>query len=462
MSSVVQLRFPLGLGHELQRAVFTREARHETVAFCLVSHAQVGDATVLVVRHIVGLQEADYLPDSMHGAEWSGRSMLPAIELAMREELGIVLVHAHDFPGPARLSSDDLASARRLVPMFAARVPGRPHASIVLGRGTAAGFIALPGELPLVVGDVGVQWMGKSVVNWPRRADDVHRDMEVFDRQALVVGDQTTLATASIGVVGLCGGGSHVVQQLAHGGFGTIVGVDPDHSDITNLHRQVGMRPVDGRRKPPKTRIMARLVEAIGTGSQFVGVAARVPEPEVLRALQGVDVIVGCVDNLYAKADLQEISWRYCIPYIDVGVSIRPNKGTASEPRVTVGGNVLVLIPGGFCMWCIGYLSDEKLAAETAGKPRSYFQTKKGEAQVISFNGVVASQAVSEALQLVAAYRGAGIDPASLALNGDLQRGFFKLDGLRGTLEDWGARRRAACPMCAWHLGAASTLWRAA
>jgi hypothetical protein len=417
---------------------------------------------VLVVRHVIPLSEEEYVDGSGHGAAWRGTSMIPVIELAMREELGIVLVHAHDLSGKARLSSDDLASARRLVPMFAARVPGRPHGSIVLGKGTAAGFVALPGAAPGVVDDIAVRWMGTSIVEWPQDGDQAGNNDEVFDRQALVVGDQNALATASVAVVGLCGGGSHVVQQLAHAGFGTVIGVDADTSDATNLHRQVGMRPVDAKNKRPKTKIMDRLVKSIGTGTRFVSVRDRVPGPLALEALRSADVIVGCVDNLHARADLQEIAWRYCIPFVDVGVSIRSAAGKASESRVTVGGNVLVLIPGGFCMWCIGYLSDEKLALETGGKGRSYFQTKKGEAQVVSFNGIVASQAVTEVLQLVTAFRGSSIDPAALNMAGDRQRGVLKLDGLRGTLDDWGARRRTDCLYCERHLGAGSAVWRAA
>jgi hypothetical protein len=460
--SRLQLRFPLGLGHELREIVFAHGGRHETVTFCLVSHTELDGVTVLVVRHVLKLGEADYLRDSGHGAAWSGASMLPAIETAMQEGLGIVVVHAHDFGGHARLSTDDLTSARRLVPMFCARVPGRPHGSIVLGRGTAAGFVALPGEGPRLIDDVSVRWMGSAIENWPRRGGDLARDLEIFDRQALVVGDQGTLATASAVVVGLCGGGSHVVQQLAHSGIGTIVGIDPDVSDRTNLHRQVGMRPSDADRKRLKTKIMARLVRSIGTGTNFVGIEGRVPERHVLEALKRADVIVGCIDNLHARADLQEIAWRYCIPYLDVGVSIRPLTGTASDPRVSIGGNVLVLIPGGFCMWCSGFLSDEKLREELEGKDRSYFQGKKGEAQVVSLNGVVASQAVTEALQLLTGFRGSSVDPAAVSLEEDLQRGAFKLDGVRGTLLDWGARRRATCPNCAVRLSAGSALWRAA
>jgi len=456
----VQLRLPLGLGHQLRELVFAR-ARHEIVAFCLVSHELVGDTTILLVRRVVALDDADYLDEPSLGAAWKGSAMLPVIEMAMREGLGIVVVHAHDFPGKARLSADDLASARRLVPMFRARVPGRPHASIVLGRGTAAGLVALPGRNARRYDDVSVRWLGKSIVDWPSTEGDPAFDLEVFDRQALVVGDQGLLSRARVVVVGLCGGGSHVVQQLTHAGVGWIIGIDDDICDRTNLHRQIGMRPVDARKPTPKIKVMSRLVRSIGTGSRFVGIKARVPAPATLDALKSADVIIGATDNVHGRADVMDIAWRNLVPYIDVGANIRALERPASEPRVAIGGNVHVFIPGGFCGWCTGFISDEKLNAERDGRAdRSYFQNKGGEAQVVSFNAVVAGQAVSEALQLLTAYRGSSIDPAALALGDGRQRGVLKFDGLRGTLEEWGGARREECPHCNEALSAGSVVWQ--
>ncbi len=288
-------------------------------------------------------------------------------------------------------------------------------------------------------------------------------DAEVFDRQGLVVGEQSRLARARVAVVGLCGGGSHVVQQFAHSGVGTIIGIDADHCEKTNGHRNISMRPTDSLKKVKKTAVMDRLVKSIGNGSSFVVVNARVPEPAALEALKTADVIVGCVDNLHARADLQEVAWRYLIPYIDVGANIRALNGDADAPRVSIGGNVFVLIPGGFCAWCCGFVSDEKLDEERDGRrDRSYFQNKKGEAQVVSFNGIVASAAVGEVLQLLAAYRGASLDPAKLMLPEGTQRGALKLDGRRGTLDDWGARRRGSCVCCNDLVGAGQIVWKTA
>lgn len=460
----VELRLPLGSGQRLRKLVYAKSS-HEVIAFCLVSHVVVGNTTVLLVRNVLSLGEGDYLDDPRHGAAWRGFAMLPAIEQAMRDGLGIVLVHAHDFAERARLSSDDLTSARRLVPMFQARVPGRPHGSIVVGQGTAAGFIAMPGREAGIVEQVRVRWIGSSLVDWPGTTGDSALDREVFDRQALVVGEQLQLASARVAVVGLCGGGSPTVQGLALAGVGTIIGIDPDHCELSNGHRLVGMRPADVRRHTPKTKVMSRLVRAIGNGSNFIGIEARVPEPSALDALTSADVIVGCGDNLHMRADLMEIAWRHAIPYIDEGVSIRALNGTSEEPRVSIGGNVYVFIPGGFCGWCCGFISEEKLRLECGGREnRSYFQNKKGEAQVASFNATVAGQAVSEVLQLLTGYRGSGLDPDELCAGtaDRLQRGVLKFDGLRGTMEEWGARRRSDCQFCSSMLGMGSLIWTSA
>ena len=454
----VEFRVPLGFGKHLHDIVFA-PGKREMVAFCLVSHIKHGNRTVLLVRDILTLADEDYLDDSKHGAAWRGAAMLPVIERAMGEGLGIVLVHAHDAPERAGLSRDDVQSARRLVPMFRARVPGRPHASLVLARGTAAAYVALPGREPAMAERVSVRWMGKALVDWPGTPKEPTVISEAFTRQALVVGDQGTLSSARVVVVGLCGGGGHVVQQLAHVGVGRIVGIDADVYEKTNLHRGIGMRRADALASRAKTEVMRRLVEELGTGSTFEGIDARVPDPRTVDAIRSADVVVGCVDNLHARADIQEIVWRNLVPYVDVGVSIRAVDSATSTARAVVGGNVFVFIPGGFCAWCCGLLSEEKLQTELNGPTRAYFENKKGDAQVVSFNGSVASQAVSEVLLLLTGYRGVSFDPADLATHDKRQRGALKLDGIRGTMEEWGAVRRPSCVHCNGHLGAGAVLW---
>jgi hypothetical protein len=462
----VELRVPLGLGEILQDTVY-REGSHEYVAFGLVSHAYLGRRDTLLLRRILSLPESAYCDDPTHGAAWSGIAMVPVIEQAVSEGLGVVIFHAHSHRGRPRLSDDDRVSADRLLPMFRQRVPARPHGSIVLSRTHASGIILMPGETQPRTA-VAVRWYGAAISNWPVSDETLTAPEDLtFQRQALVVGGpgQEILRRARVAVVGLGGGGSHVVQQLAHMGVGEIIGVDADRAERTNQHRLIGWDRLWTWVRRRKVDVMRYLVWRIGTGSRFRSIFAKVPDPLAVEALKEADVIVGCLDNLHARLDLQDLAWRFLIPYVDIGVSIRPVEDVQDgSPRVAIGGNVITLIPGGFCLWCCGFLSYEKLAGELNGPNRGYFRGREGEAQVVSLNGVAASQAVSEVLQLLTGFAGTGIRYADVAVDpdGTDQRGFKKLNGTSGTLQEWGASRRSTCAHCTITLARGAVHWFAA
>jgi len=120
----------------------------------------------------------------------------------------------------------------------------------------------------------------------------------------------------------------------------------------------------------------------------------------------------------------------------------------SSDAGVSIGGNIATFIPGSFCAWCIELLTEAKLAAETGGRPKSYFKGSSKQAQVVSFNGVLASQAVSEVLQLLT-----GFAPASPDLT------IKKFSGIDGTLEPWEVRKNQTCTNCQSALSAGDTIW---
>ena len=64
---------------------------------------------------------------------------------------------------------------------------------------------------------------------------------ERYSRQSFLGPDaQERIERAVVGVVGLGGGGSHIVQQLAHIGFQRYVLYDDDAVEDTNLNRLIG------------------------------------------------------------------------------------------------------------------------------------------------------------------------------------------------------------------------------
>ena len=454
MNRPLELRVPFGLGERLLDHIY-QLGGHEHVAFGLVSHSARAGSTTLYLRKVIPLDESAYVPNHSHGAIWRGSAMFPVMEAAMDEGLGIVVFHSHDHDGVPGLSRDDLQSANSLIPMFQKRVPGRPHGTVVISRTHAGGLVWLP-KIRKPVPLARLRLFGSTIVDLESQRESIAPETSAaYARQTLVVSrkGQARLHAAKIGVVGAGGGGSHLIQQLAYLGIGEIVVVDPDTYDESNRHRLVSALKSDLGR--PKVAIFQRLVKKIGLSGRVHPVRAALPDRTVVEALHQCDVIVGCVDTLFARSDIQELASRYLIPYVDIGAAIRvvPD-ASASDPRVIVAGNVFTFVPGSFCLWCIGFLSPEKIEAEQNGPTRGYFEKNTQEAQVVSFNGVLASQAVTEILQLLVGFRGVGVRHSDLALgSGITLRGYKKFDGVAGTLQEWGGVRRYDCPHCGSVLG---------
>jgi molybdopterin-synthase adenylyltransferase len=220
-----------------------------------------------------------------------------------------------------------------------------------------------------------------------------------------------TLRALRVGVVGLGGGGSHVVQQLAHLGVGAIVGVDPDIVEDSNLNRLVGGTRDDVAAQLPKTAIAARLVAGLIEESDGAMHACR--WQEATEALAQCDIIVGGVDSWRERAELEAFARRMLIPYIDMGMDVH-----ALDPDhdhgFAIGGQVVLSMPGRPCLWCLGLLNDDRLAEEAAN-----YGDVGAKPQVVWPNGVLASLAVGLIAQLVAPWMPEPLETAYLEFDGN-------------------------------------------
>lgn len=447
MTTDLEVRVPYHLVPALLDGVQYRHGR-ESVVFGLVSDARVAGRHLLLVRSIHSLPDGAYVPDAQHGAKWSGGAMFPILNHALDQKLGVVMFHTHGGSGRVGLSTDDLQSAHRLLPTFENLIPERPHGSVVFNQTSATGVFVLPGGAR--PRRVTLRLLRDAIVDLTDQFftfQSVGEDAENH-RQALLTGSagERAIHETRLVVVGLSGGGGHIVQQAAHMGFGHVVGIDADRCERSNRGRVVGMSWLDVFLRRRKTEVMRRLVRRINRNVKFTGLPELVPSEKTNEALKAADVVVGCVDNYHARADLQELTLRYGIPYVDVGLRIR----AADERSVLIGGNVITSIPGRFCQWCFGFLSQERLDEETGGKPRTYFEGQEKQAQVISMNGILASQAMTEVLQLVTGFAG---------VTGDAV--IKKYDGVRGTLEEVHIGQRM-CERCRSTIDAGDPLWVAA
>jgi hypothetical protein len=253
--------------------------------------------------------------------------------------------------------------------------------------------------------------------------------MKWLDRQSFLGADSDArLAGATVGLVGLGGGNSHVAQQLAHLGIGGFVVLDDDIITLTNLNRLVGGTLDDVKAERPKVEIAACVIRAVNPNARIVMRRAKWQEAGDL--LKGCDVIVGGLDHVGSKDELEAFCRRFMIPYIDMGMDVTALPETWES---LVSGQVILSMPGDPCLRCLQLVTDERLKAEA-----QHYGDAGSRPQVVWPNGVLASTAVGLVVQLITPWMR---DPPRSA--------YFAYDANLGTVtpSDRLARRRGKpCP----------------
>lgn len=218
---------------------------------------------------------------------------------------------------------------------------------------------------------------------------------------------QEVIERSRIAVVGLCGGGSHVAQQLAHIGFRNLVLVDHDKADDSNLNRMVGLTASDVEKGTLKTSVVGRNVVAINPNAS--------PEmhscywQECQNALKDCDAIFGCVDSFAQREQLERFCRRLHIAYIDVGMDVFGEEGD-----YFISGQSIVSLPGHACMRCMGFLSEDVLAREAAK-----YGAAGGKPQVVWPNGTLASMAIGQFMGIFTAWHPRMVPPLYLDYDGN-------------------------------------------
>lgn len=234
--------------------------------------------------------------------------------------------------------------------------------------------------------------------------------MSRLDRQSFLGTDsEQTLRELCVGIVGLGGGGSHVVQQLAHIGIGRFVLVDPDTISLTNLNRLVGGTLADVEANLPKIEIAERIIRSLNRDAAIS--KHQCHWQEALEALKDCDVIIGGLDSVRAKDELDAFTRRFLIPYIDMGMDVHET----SPLRYLVAGQVVLTGPGQPCLRCLGVVTDEALLQEAKN-----YGAAGGKPQVVWPNGALASGAVGLLMQLVTPWNENPIESAFLEYDGNL------------------------------------------
>jgi hypothetical protein len=246
-----------------------------------------------------------------------------------------------------------------------------------------------------------------------------------YARQSFLGGEaEEQIARCTIAVVGLGGGGSHIVQQLAHIGFQRYVIFDDDIVEESNLNRLVGTTCADVTAGTPKVEVAKRVIHGLQPDAIVRDVRSKWQQsPEHLRECQ---IVFGCVDSYKAREEIEITCRRYLMHYIDIGMDVH-----GSQPPV-IGGQVILSSPSRPCMKCMGFLTEDKLAREAAR-----YGNAGGRPQVVWSNGVLASTAVGLAVDLVTNWT-----------KRDRSHGYLVFEGNEGSLKESLTLRNVRSSQC--------------
>jgi len=162
------------------------------------------------------------------------------------------------------------------------------------------------------------------------------RELERYDRQIMIFGveGQEKLKGSKVAVVGVGGLGSPVAYYLAAAGIGTILLIDEQTPELSNLNRQI-LHWEEDIGKNPKPLSAKWKLERFNSDIKIETFVGRLTEENIDEVLDGVDVIVDCLDNFETRFLLDDYAHRKRVPLVHGAVEGTFGQVTTVVPGIT-------------------------------------------------------------------------------------------------------------------------------
>ena len=175
-------------------------------------------------------------------------------------------------------------------------------------------------------------------------------DLVRYNRQIILpefgVEGQKKLRQAHVLVAGVGGLGSPVAVYLACAGIGRLILADSEAVELSNLNRQILHWEGDvGEKKVASgTWKLGKLNSTVAVNP----IVVRITAENILQVLDGVDLVMDCLDNMETRFILNEACFKKGVPFVHGGV-----RGLMGE--------VTTIIPGETpCLECLFPRGPEK------------------------------------------------------------------------------------------------------
>lgn len=150
---------------------------------------------------------------------------------------------------------------------------------------------------------------------------------------------QKKVSSAHVMVVGCGALGNEVIKNLALFGVGNLVLVDFDEVEYSNLTRSILFTHEDALKHRYKVDAAAESVKKINPNINVTTIVGDIATSVGLGLIRKMNVVVGCLDNRWARYTLNRLCMRADVPWVDGGIN-------------ALEGVAKVFIPGKNCYAC--------------------------------------------------------------------------------------------------------------
>lgn len=165
---------------------------------------------------------------------------------------------------------------------------------------------------------------------------------------------RAAVADAHLVVVGCGGNGVAFCVDAAHLGFRRFTLCDGDSLDESNLNRFIVALPGEVGR--PKVEVIRSYLTARFPGADVDAIAEPFPNARLDDRLGPGSLVVGCLDDAFARIELDVHARRHGRTLVDLGSGFVVDASAGSgDPVLGAGGQVAISRPGGPCLRCLGF-----------------------------------------------------------------------------------------------------------
>lgn len=187
----------------------------------------------------------------------------------------------------------------------------------------------------------------------------------MFHRSTLALGlstMRTIVGQQTITLIGVGGIGSIVAEHLVHMGFHKINLIDHDQLEYSNLNRFVGGTFKDAKESAYKVDVVKNHIKGINPEIEVGVFREKIDTPTMERIVALSDWIIVSTDNHSSRFVAQQMSLKYFVPLISIGVNITIEDGIIQD----ISGEVITARVGDrICLNCLQRIHPIKIASET-------------------------------------------------------------------------------------------------